>query len=183
LPSGSRSTLFGTGAPSQGRLPSKIVGRRFSYATHDVVRGWPRGRPRLRGARRRRAGTTFLAVQRQRGVRARWPGNPARTPWWPPPTPCVSNATGLDNLPSPLGIPARRDHARNVLGGHGGQPRERDRRAPGRRRHRPRREPRRPAPAGRGDDDARRPRRQRAGLRHVRGGLARARRLQRGPRG
>ena len=78
--------------------------------------------------------------------------------------------------------PRQRRLGADLVGGDHRQPRERDRRASGRRRHRPRREPRRPAPARRGDDDARRPRRQRAGLRSLRRGLARARRLQRGDR-
>ena len=109
-------------------------------------------------------------------------GNPGANPVVASGNPCVSNATGLDNLPSPLGVPADAVSARTSSATTVANPENEiaARQAVGR--HRPRREPRRPAPARRGDDDARRPRRQRAGLRHLRRGLARARRLQRGHR-
>ena len=163
LPSGSRSTL-GARSAVAGAAAQQIVGRRFTDATHDVVRGRPRGRPRLGGARRRRAGPTLLAVQRQRGL-----GLAGREPR-------RERGRGLrqpvrvqrDRARQPAHAarrPRQRRLGADLVGGDHRQPRERDRRAPGRRRHRPRREPRRPAPARRGDHDARRPRRQRAGLR------------------
>ena len=75
-------------------------------------------------------------------------GNPPANPVTASGTPCVSSATGLDSLPSPLGLPPgtpsrRAPSSATTVASPGG----RDRRAPGRRRHRPRREPRRPASA------------------------------------
>ena len=171
-------------APSAvaGAAAQQIVGRRF-HATHDVVRGRPGGRPGHGGDRRRRAGATLLAVQRQRGLGARWPATRGANAVVASGNPCVSSATGLDNLPTPLGVPRQRR-----LGA------DRRRRPPS-----PARENEIAArqavgaigrvenlavqlPPGLGHDDARRPRRQRAGLRRLRRGLARARRLQRGHR-
>ena len=82
-----------------GAAAQQIVGRRFSYATHDVVRGRPRGRPRLGGARRRRAGPTFLAVQRQRGLGLAGRQPAARTRWSPPATRACPTRPGSTTCP------------------------------------------------------------------------------------